>query len=82
MPEKSKSMCAGCRDDFYNGNNPMGIQECWHFTSATVENRIIVGIHERPPYKRKPQACLSCFHPTGKAAVKPEALGADGYWKH
>lgn len=33
---KSKSMCAGCRDNFYNGNNNLGVQECWNYESAKV----------------------------------------------
>jgi len=31
-----KSMCVGCGDDFYNGHNPYGIRECWHFKKAKV----------------------------------------------
>ena len=33
-PKKEK--CLGCHDDFYNGNNPYGIKECWHFKDARV----------------------------------------------
>ena len=29
-------MCRGCRQDFYNGNNNMGIAKCWHFKTAQV----------------------------------------------
>jgi hypothetical protein len=28
------SLCAGCRDDFYNGKNPIGIKKCWYFDKA------------------------------------------------
>lgn len=31
-----KSMCEGCSDNFYNGGNPYGIKECWHFKDAKV----------------------------------------------
>jgi len=31
-----RSRCAGCHDDFYNSNNPLGIKECWHFKDAKV----------------------------------------------
>lgn len=31
-----KSMCNGCENDFYNGHNPYGIAECWHFKDAVV----------------------------------------------
>lgn len=32
-----KTMCQGCRDDFYNGH---GAQECWAFKTATVVNKV------------------------------------------
>lgn len=82
MPEKSISMCQGCRDDFYNGKNPYGIKQCWSFASATVEPRIVIGVWQRPPYNKKSaRPCLSCFKPEGQVAVKPEALDEKGYWK-
>ena len=31
-----KSMCQGCHCDFYNGENPYGIKECWHYKDAKV----------------------------------------------
>ncbi len=31
-----KSMCHDCRENFYNGNNPYSIKECWHFKTAVV----------------------------------------------
>jgi len=34
--ELEKAMCQGCHDDFYNGRNPYGIKECWHFKDAKV----------------------------------------------
>lgn len=27
----TKKDCIGCEDNFYNGNNPYGVQECWCF---------------------------------------------------
>ncbi len=32
-----KSMCKGCRDDFYNGQ---GAAECWGFKTAKVVNKV------------------------------------------
>ena len=26
-----KKHCNGCRDDFYNGNNPLKVASCWSF---------------------------------------------------
>ena len=30
---KSKSDCIGCRNNFYNGNNDLGVKECSSFKS-------------------------------------------------
>lgn len=35
--------CAGCRDDFYNGNNPMGVKECWMLKTAKIVTRYRTG---------------------------------------
>ena len=34
-----KKHCAGCRQNFYNGNNDMGIKECWMLKTAKVVTR-------------------------------------------
>jgi hypothetical protein len=62
---KSKAMCRGCYNDFYNQNREEG---CWSFASATIVHRVQVGTWEPPPYspKRK-QNVLSCFHCTVSA---------------
>jgi hypothetical protein len=36
--EKSK-MCSGCTSNYYNGNNPHGIKECWNLKSAKLVTR-------------------------------------------
>ncbi len=33
----NKLMCAGCHDDFYNGE---GAKECWNFKTAKVVNKV------------------------------------------
>ena len=45
--------CAGCRNDFYNGNNKLGVKECWSLADAKLVSRIPVGYWESPPYKGK-----------------------------
>lgn len=81
-PMKTKQMCVGCRDNFYNGNNQYGVMECWHFPTASVEDRIIVGVNQRPPYDiTATKKCLSCYKPSGSVAVKPQALTNEGYWR-
>jgi len=34
--KKEKSLCAGCRCDFYNDHNGIGVKECMHYKSAKV----------------------------------------------
>ena len=66
---KSKSMCTGCRDDYYNHNREGG---CWSFASARVVERVQVGIWEPPPYSPdRKQECLSCFQPEGFVMLEP-----------
>jgi len=56
MP-KSKSLCTGCYQDFYNHNREGG---CWSYSSAKVVKRTSVGTWQPPPYKWCPQTTLSC----------------------
>lgn len=80
-PCKNKSLCNGCRDDFYNGHNPYGVQECWNYPKAQVVKRLMIPVDMPPPYKFAPRWVLSCYHPERVVNVKPEAIGRDGFWK-
>jgi hypothetical protein len=60
--EKSKAMCSGCSNNFYNHNTEKG---CWMFEDAKVVERMRVGVWQSPPYVWNPQSCLSCFSPDG-----------------
>lgn len=65
---KSKEMCVGCYDDYYNHHVRGG---CWLFKRAKIVTRIRVGIWENPPYsKDRAEKCLSCFHPEGGAMIE------------
>ena len=65
---KSKAMCSGCRDDYYNHNREGG---CWCFKTAKIVTRIRVGIWELPPYgKNRKEKVLSCYSPDGYAMLK------------
>lgn len=57
--EKLK-MCRGCENNFYNGNNPYGVKECWLLKSAKVVSKKQVSINDRPPWKQEPIKVLSC----------------------
>lgn len=60
-------MCEGCRNNFYNGNNDLGVKECWSFKTATVCTRFRLSIHTpmniREAYKKR--KTLNCFSEKG-----------------
>ena len=41
--KKDKKYCVGCDDNFYNGNNPMNIKECWCYQAAKVIPKYMIG---------------------------------------
>jgi len=67
-----KSKCAGCEYNFYNGNNPYGITECWLLKKAQLIQRRRVGINDVPPWTAKPETLPSCYHKRGYIFVKPD----------
>lgn len=73
--------CDGCRDDFYNGHNPHGVQECWMRKDAVIVPRVLVHVDAVPPYRNvKTQQVPSCYKRPRFVTVEREAIGADGYW--
>ena len=38
-----REYCQGCRQNFYNGNNEMGIKKCCHFKTGKVVKRYRIG---------------------------------------
>ena len=77
----TKADCSGCTDNFYNGNNNLGVKECWMFKTAELTKRIRIPIHQPPPYTQKPELLANCRHEKGYVLVKPEAIKSDGYWR-
>lgn len=73
--------CEGCRDDFYNSHNDLGVTRCWNLPDAKLVQRILVPIDLAPPYKLKAQTVPCCYSKPRHVTVKPESIGADGYWK-
>lgn len=53
-------MCVGCYNNFYNGNNSIGVKECWHLKSARVVMRKKVHINQVPPWTQDPIKVLNC----------------------
>jgi len=69
MSEKTKSLCYGCRQDYYNHNAEGG---CWMFPSAVVVELTKVGVWQNPPYKWNPKETLSCHEPDGSVWIKQD----------
>lgn len=63
--------CSGCEQNFYNGNNPMGVQRCWNLDTAKRIKRRRVGINDVPPWTRKPELLPSCYQQRGYIFVGP-----------
>ena len=74
-------LCSGCRQNFYNGNNGMGIKECWSLKSARKVRRWRIGWWTPMTSKDGfiPVTTLSCHVETGTAAFMerlPRHLGS------
>lgn len=65
--EKQK-LCAGCRSDFYNGKNSVGVKECWSFQAANVVTRYRLGWWTRPTGTDafSKVKTLTCHHAPGQ----------------
>lgn len=73
--------CKGCTEDFYNGNNNLGIKECWNRKSATMVERVFIHIDAVPPYKNpRIEIVPSCYMRSRHVAVERSRIGVDGYW--
>lgn len=65
--------CPSCIDDFYNGHNQFGIEECIHLKSAKLVWGKVVGIWERPPYdKTRKEKKPNCWRKKGVIFLKEE----------
>jgi hypothetical protein len=59
---KTKKLCRGCRNDYYNQNRDGG---CWSFAEAKVVKRQRVGTWQPLPYSWHPETVLGCYHADG-----------------
>jgi len=41
--KKDKKYCIGCKDDYYNHDNPQSVNECWGYKTAKVVKRYCIG---------------------------------------
>jgi len=53
--------CQGCRNNFYNGNNELGVKECWSFPTAKLIKRKRVHINQYPPWNQKAEYYPDCY---------------------
>jgi hypothetical protein len=72
MTCKSQRYCSGCRDNFYNGNNGLGVTECWSLKTAEVVTKKFVHVDARPPWKQRPEKTYSCHRRERHIAVDPK----------
>lgn len=67
-----KSHCVGCRDNFYNGNNSIGVNECWMLKTAKLMTRFGISISSpmgsRSNYFKVQKP--SCYHENGYVYLK------------
>lgn len=65
-------LCAGCRNNFYNGNNPYDVKRCWSVAGAKVITRYRLGIsvpmNIREAYQKV--KLPDCYHETGYVFLK------------
>ena len=67
MTQKTKALCVGCRDNFYNGQ---GAAECWAYKDAQVVTRYRLGWWTPPtePGAFTEVITLNCHHAPGQYA--------------
>jgi hypothetical protein len=67
-------LCAGCSENFYNGNNTLGVSECWHLKSARICKRWRLDWWTDPTTKGAfvQVQVLSCYHEPGRYAYSKE----------
>ena len=78
MNEREKlKHCLGCTENFYNGNNPLGVQRCWHLDSAKLVNKVRVPIDMRPPWPRRVVKVFQCRREHRVVLMTPENFDAN-----
>jgi len=74
LPEKKMDVkhCVGCEQNFYNGNNPHGVKECWMLESAKLVSKKQVSVNDVPPWNHKPTLVPSCYSKLGYVFIDPK----------
>ncbi|KKL21047.1 hypothetical protein LCGC14_2449400 [marine sediment metagenome] len=65
---KSTAPCGGCRNNFYNGNNDLGVSRCWSLKDARLVKRWRIGWWTTPtiPGAFVQVKTYDCHHETGR----------------
>lgn len=64
--------CSGCNDNFYNGNNPHGVKQCWLLDKARLVRRKQVHINDIPPWTCQPVVVVpDCYRKRGYVFIEP-----------
>lgn len=65
-----KKHCSGCRNNFYNGNNDIGVSECWSLKKAKLKRRFAIGSNT-PTFQENFYEVMvpNCYHKNGTAYV-------------
>jgi len=71
--EEMLQYCIKCTENFYNGNNPYNIKECWNLPKAKLVVKKQVGMNDVPPWTHQPVIkVLSCCRISGYILVDPK----------
>lgn len=71
MSKKSMEKCQGCRNDFYNDKNPLGVKACWSLKKAKVVTRYRIGWWTTPSDTSHTKVrTYDCHHAPGKYAME------------
>jgi hypothetical protein len=65
-----QALCRGCRDDFYNDHNDIGVKQCWSLKDAQVVPRYKLHWWTQQDTARNFTlvTTLSCYHRPGEFA--------------
>lgn len=72
LPDETVTkLCKGCRNDFYNGVNNLGIKECWFLKNAKPVTRYEIGTWTLPtqPGAFRKVEVYDCYQTDGKIGV-------------
>lgn len=64
---KTTTACAGCHNNFYNGNNDLGVKRCWSADAAEIKTRFTLSVstpmHIKEAYRK--EQLPSCYKRKG-----------------